>query len=70
MLASVSQYIATETIISSQVHRWRYSLASRRYETPFYRLENHPIYLAGDGFGLGNVEGAFLSGYGVGTIVS
>jgi renalase len=28
MLASVSQYIATETIISSQVHRWRYSLAS------------------------------------------
>lgn len=63
MLASVGQYIPSETIISTQVHRWRYSLARKRYESAFYQLENRSIFLAGDGFGIGNVEGAFLSGY-------
>jgi renalase len=63
MLTSVNQYVPTENIISSQVHRWRYSLARKRYESAFYQLENQPIFLAGDGFGIGNVEGAFLSGY-------
>jgi renalase len=63
MLKSVSQWITPENIVSSQVHRWRYSNAVKRYEQPFYQLENQHIYLAGDGFGMGNVEGAFLSGY-------
>ncbi|MFN8349341.1 MAG: FAD-dependent oxidoreductase [Spirosomataceae bacterium] len=63
MLASVSQYIFTENILSVQVHRWRYSLAEKRCELAFYQLENRPVFLAGDGFGIGNVEGAFLSGY-------
>lgn len=63
MLSSVSQYIPFETVISFQVHRWRYSLAKKRHESAFYQLENRPILLAGDGFGIGNVEGAFLSGY-------
>lgn len=70
MLASVSQWIKSENIVSSQVHRWRYSNASKRYEEPFYQLENQKIYLAGDGFGIGNVEGAFLSGYKVGQKIS
>lgn len=63
LLASVSQWITPQNIVSTQVHRWRYSLASKRHEAPFYQLENTNIYLAGDGFGVGNVEGAFLSGY-------
>jgi renalase len=63
MLKSVSQWITPENIISTQVHRWRYSNATKRYEQAFYQVENQNIYLAGDGFGVGNVEGAFLSGY-------
>ncbi len=70
MLSSVSSYIQPDNILSSQVHRWRYSLASKRYEPPFYRLDNPPIYLAGDGFGIGNVEGAFLSGLEVAKMIS
>lgn len=70
MLASVSQYIPSENIVSSQVHRWRHSLARKRYESAFYQLENRPIYLAGDGFGIGNVEGAFLSGYEAAMVIS
>lgn len=63
MLLSVNQWINPENIVSTQVHRWRYSLACKRYEQPFYQIENRNIYLGGDGFGIGNVEGAFLSGY-------
>ncbi len=63
MLASVNQYITSENIQSFQVHRWKFSNATKRYEKPFYHLENQNIYVGGDGFGIGNVEGAFLSGY-------
>jgi renalase len=63
MLMSVNQYIKSENIITFQTHRWRFSNATKRYEKPFYQIENKNIYLAGDGFGKGNVEGAFLSGY-------
>lgn len=70
MLTSVNQYIPTDNILSSQVHRWRYSLARKRHESAFYQLENRPILLAGDGFGIGNVEGAFLSGYEAAMVIS
>lgn len=63
MLASVNQYITPQNIQSFQVHRWKFSNAIKRYEDPFYQLESQNIYLGGDGFGIGNVEGAFLSGY-------
>lgn len=63
MLSSVNQYINLKNIVTFQTHRWKFSNAIKRYEKPFYQVENLPIYLAGDGFGLGNVEGAFLSGY-------
>lgn len=68
MLASVNQYITPQNIQSFQVHRWKFSNATKRYERPFYQLENQNIYAAGDGFGMGNVEGAFLSGYYLGMI--
>lgn len=67
MLSSVNQYINSENIVSSQTHRWRFSNATKRHEAHFYQIENHAIYLAGDGFGMGNVEGAFLSGYHLGN---
>ena len=63
MLSSVNQYIKPENIVSFQTHRWKFSNATKRYENPFYQIENKNIYLGGDGFGIGNVEGAFLSGY-------
>ena len=66
LLASVSDWIVPESIEQVQVHRWRYSLARQRYSHSFYKLEHAPVYLAGDAFGLGNVEGAFLSGLEVG----
>jgi renalase len=66
MLASVNQHITPENIQSFQVHRWKFSNAVKRYDKPFYQLENQNIFLAGDGFGMGNVEGAFLSGYNLG----
>jgi predicted NAD/FAD-dependent oxidoreductase len=62
LLSSVSQWIPADNIEDFQVHRWRYSLAINRCSDTFYQLEQHPIFLAGDGFGMGNVEGAFLSG--------
>jgi renalase len=63
MLASVNQYVKSDNVQSFQVHRWKFSNATKRYDKPFYQVENQNIYLAGDGFGIGNVEGAFLSGY-------
>jgi renalase len=67
MLASVNQYITPENTQSFQVHRWKFSNAVKRYEKPFHQLENQNIFLGGDGFGIGNVEGAFLSGYSLGN---
>lgn len=66
LLASVRDWIAPESIEQVQVHRWRYSLARQRHPHSFYKLEHAPVYLAGDAFGIGNVEGAFLSGLEVG----
>jgi renalase len=67
MLSSVNQYVKPENIVSFQTHRWRFSNATKRYAEPFYQIENQNIFLGGDGFGMGNVEGAFLSGYYLGN---
>jgi renalase len=67
MLSSVNQYVKPESVLSFQTHRWKFSNATKRYTEPFYQIENHNIFLAGDGFGMGNVEGAFLSGYYLGN---
>lgn len=62
MLESVEGFIPKSSIETFQVHRWRYSLASSRYPASFYQFDNKAVFMAGDGFGIGNVEGAFLSG--------
>ena len=70
MLSSVNQYITPDNVQSFQVHRWKFSNAVKRYEKPFYQLENQNIFLGGDAFGIGNVEGAFLSGYHLGNYLN
>ena len=44
-----------------RLHRWRYALAETTAPTPTLRLAAG-LHAAGDGFGGGRVEGAFLSG--------
>lgn len=46
------------------VHRWRFARASRPLDdVTYWRLPNAgPLYLAGDAFGRGNIESAWLSG--------
>jgi predicted NAD/FAD-dependent oxidoreductase len=62
LIASVSDMVNVEQIDTYQIHRWRYALASQRASGAFLQLKNYPIYIGGDAFGIGNVEGAFLSG--------
>ncbi len=59
----VPQLIPAADILTYQVHRWRYSLASVRYPESFLAANTPaPLLFGGDGFGPGNIEGAFLSG--------
>ncbi|NID09289.1 NAD(P)/FAD-dependent oxidoreductase [Fibrivirga algicola] len=63
LIAAVSDYIGPATIVDQQIHRWRYSNATERYSEPFLAASTPaPLLFGGDGFGQGNVEGAFLSG--------
>lgn len=43
------------------VQRWRYALTEQVHPDPWLRIEDG-LVLAGDGFGEGKIEGAFLSG--------
>ncbi len=57
-------------VLDFQVHRWRYSLPYQRFPEPFFKAETEfPMLFGGDGFGMGNVEGAFLSGLAIGKAV-
>ena len=44
LLSSVNQYIKPENIISFQTHRWKFSNATKRYDKPFYQIENQNMY--------------------------
>ncbi len=63
LLDQLTDWIPTDIIEQFQVHRWRYSLAENRYPQA-YVVCNTPfdMLMGGDGFGMGNVEGAFQSG--------
>lgn len=65
--------IGPEHIEESQLKRWRYAEAKHVFWKPFLKLENHPIYIAGDSFlteddssGRTRIESAILSGISVG----
>ncbi|WP_041258267.1 NAD(P)/FAD-dependent oxidoreductase [Fibrella aestuarina] len=65
LLAAVSDYVPADRIVESQMHRWRYSNATKRHPDPMLAATlpgSGTLLFGGDGFGNGNVEGAFLSG--------
>ncbi len=61
LLGKATAWISPESIVEKQIHRWRYSLANKRHPEPFLSV-NETLLLGGDGFGIGNIEGAFISG--------
>jgi renalase len=64
LLDQLTDLIPPADIITYQVHRWRYSLAEIRHPELFLKANTPaPLLFGGDGFGPGNVEGAFLSGW-------
>lgn len=63
LIDQVSEWVAPASVAQFQVHRWRYSLAEKRHPQPFITASApFKLLLGGDGFGAGNVEGAFQSG--------
>lgn len=71
MLEAAAQYIEPAKVVERRVHRWLYSHAYERHPAPFLSAEEmpFPLLFGGDGFGDGNVEGAFLSGWAMGERV-
>ncbi len=63
MLEVVADFLRPAHVVDWQIHRWRYSLAYERHSAPFFKAQTTaPLFFGGDGFGMGNVEGAFVSG--------
>jgi len=64
LIDQLTELLPADAVATYQVHRWRYSQADQRHNEPFLRINAPiPLLIGGDGFGMGNVEGAFLSGY-------
>ncbi|RYC71443.1 MULTISPECIES: NAD(P)/FAD-dependent oxidoreductase [Spirosoma] len=63
LLEQVEDMVPASSIVAMQVHRWRYSQAEVRHPDSYLAATApFPLLFGGDGFGSGNVEGAFLSG--------
>lgn len=63
LIGQLRDWIPADAVSVVQVHRWRYSLADQRHPNPFLAVQApFPLLFGGDGFGAGNVEGAFTSG--------
>lgn len=64
LIEALQEWIPADAVASYQVHRWRYSLAEHTQPEPFLVAQApFSLLIGGDGFGMGNVEGAFLSGW-------
>lgn len=64
LINQLPEFLPADAVATYQVHRWRYSQADQRYNEPFLQVNApFPLLIGGDGFGMGNVEGAFQSGY-------
>lgn len=64
LLEKAASFLAPAEVTEWQIHRWRYSQSIVRHPDKFWKAETrYPLLFGGDGFGVGNVEGAFLSGY-------
>jgi renalase len=63
LLSLLSEWIPSGSVESYQVHRWRYSQVTQPLPQPFMQLSlPAECWVGGDAFGVGNVEGAYLSG--------
>lgn len=63
LLDQLTDWIPADNVETYQVHRWRYSLADKRFPQAYVVCNTpYPMLMGGDGFGMGNVEGAFQSG--------
>jgi len=63
LINQIREWIPADAVSAVQVHRWRYSFAEQRHANPFLAAKApFPLLFGGDGFGAGNVEGAFTSG--------
>ncbi len=63
MLEVMAEFIQPAKVLDWQIHRWRYSLAYERYPSTYFEAATvAPLLFGGDGFGMGNVEGAYVSG--------
>ncbi|AKD57202.1 NAD(P)/FAD-dependent oxidoreductase [Spirosoma radiotolerans] len=71
LIGQLPTLIPADSLSTVQVHRWRYSLADQRHPAPFLAVDGSlPLLFGGDGFGMGNVEGAFTSGLAMAKFVS
>ncbi len=63
LISELMAWVGPWDVDAYQVHRWRYSQATKPYPEPLLAAQTPaPLLFGGDGFGMGNVEGAFLSG--------
>ena len=70
LIGQMRDWIPAGAVSAVQVHRWRYSVADQRYPAPFLAANApFPLLFGGDGFGAGNVEGAFTSGLRMGEFL-
>ncbi|WP_280768101.1 NAD(P)/FAD-dependent oxidoreductase [Salipaludibacillus daqingensis] len=67
---------STDNIDDIQLKRWRYAEATHVYRQPFLKLDNKPVYIAGDSFlspedksGRTRIESAIISGIRVGEAI-
>ncbi|TFE02289.1 NAD(P)/FAD-dependent oxidoreductase [Jeotgalibacillus salarius] len=72
ILRLTNQQLEGLEVTSKQLKRWRYAQAKQVFNAPFYKLENHPVWLCGDTFlepddpsGRTRVESAYISGISV-----
>ncbi|CCH52254.1 hypothetical protein BN8_01240 [Fibrisoma limi BUZ 3] len=64
LIDQLPEFLPADAVATYQVHRWRYSQADQRHDESFLQINApFPLLIGGDGFGMGNVEGAFQSGY-------
>lgn len=76
LFAAIRTIVSSDLIVDVQLKRWRYAQDNHVYRQPFMKLDNYPVYIAGDSFltvddssGRTRVESAILSGIRVGEAI-